>query len=428
LAEVSLLEPSLEVRPRPYWSFPVNRFEGTEEEAKEQLRDLFLDATRIHSRSDVPVGTCLSGGIDSSSIVCSSEILRKQHKIPSYSHSAFGYCAADESYSEIGYMQAVVNATGVQMHFIEIEPAEFIARLPSIIRAQDEPFGSASIAAQWFVFQRAKQEGMTVMLDGQGADEIFGGYHYYYNTLAQKYLSGFHVINFLRLRAAYEREIGTFPISLRTAIASLMPTDMRRVLRVLEAKKMPTVWSKSASVTLSPAMLNQYLAMLRREKRARLSLNEALREDVKSLSLPSLLRFEDRNSMGHSIEARVPFLDHRLVEFAFTLPDEWKIQGLTTKYILRKAMDGILPEAIRIRKDKIGFKAAPSLTFNFARKHKSSVLENRTEYERQWFKAAGVENMMNSADRSVEAEFMLWRIINTKLWVRQFWSDAEELV
>jgi asparagine synthase (glutamine-hydrolysing) len=422
LTEVSLLGRSLEIHPRPYWSFPGTRFEGTEDEAKEQFRDLFLDATRIHSRSDVPVGTCLSGGIDSSSIVCASEILRKQHKIPSYSHSAFGYCSADEGYSEKRFMQAVVDKTGVQMHFVEIEPVEFIACLPSIIRAQDEPFGSASIAAQWFVFNQAKQQGMIVMLDGQGADEILGGYHYYFNTLASHLLRKMKIAQLLSLRDTYEKEIGPFPISLQAVFAKLMPKSLQGI--ALAARQM--IGSKTRSGPMSSLLRSKILCHHRGNapdgNSLPISLKEALRRDVESYSLPALLRYEDRNSMDHSIESRVPFLDYRLVDFAFMLPDEWKIRDVTTKHILRACMEGILPESIRNRKDKIGFRSAPSLTFDFISHNFNALVENKTDYEEQWFNQAKVEEKLRDSDRSAEAEFLLWRIVNTKLWARHFWG------
>jgi asparagine synthase (glutamine-hydrolysing) len=427
-AEISLEDPSLEIRPQPYWSVPNNRFEGREPDAVERFRDLFLDAIRVHSRSDVPVGTCLSGGIDSSAIVCSSEILRNDHQIPSYSHSAFGYCSSSESFSEKRFMQTVVDATGVQMHFVEIEPAEFIGCLPDIIKAQDEPFGSAGIAAQWFVFQRAKEEGMTVMLDGQGGDEILGGYHYYFNTLASHLLRKMKISQLLSLRNKYEKEIGPFPISLQAVIAKLMPSVFQRIALGARQSILSKTRSSPMPSLLTATVLRQYRRNGSDGNSLPSSLKEALQRDVKSYSLPALLRYEDRNSMHHSIESRVPFLDYRLVEFAFRLPDEWKIRDVTTKYILRACMKGILPESIRNRKDKIGFKSAPSLTFDFARWQRTALANNQTDLERRLFKPAGVEHMIDAAGHSVEEEFALWRVINTKLWARQFWGEAEKIV
>jgi asparagine synthase (glutamine-hydrolysing) len=131
--------------------------------------------------------------------------------------------------------------------------------------------------------------------------------------------------------------------------------------------------------------------------------------------------------MAHSLEARVPFLDHRLVEFLFTLPEEWKIKGITTKHILREAMKGILPEYIRTRKDKIGFRSTPELLFSYISRQFDNLVSNETVFEHQWFDPEGVRKILGTPDRSIEMEFILWRLINIKLWVRQFWGPGKHL-
>ena len=156
------------------------------------------------------------------------------------------------------------------------------------------------------------------------------------------------------------------------------------------------------------------------------ALPELLREQTETTSLPSLLRFEDRNSMAHSIEARVPFLDHRVVEFAFRLPASLKINGVETKHVLREAMRGVLPEDIRARKDKIGFRAEPAATWIIAEGHRDSLIANRTDYEKRWFDGGAVASAIDSPDRSADAEFTLWRAINTKLWLRTHWGDSDD--
>jgi asparagine synthase (glutamine-hydrolysing) len=421
-AEISIREESLEVRPQSYWSFPKSNFEGTEQDAVQQFRALLLDSIRVHARSDVPVGTCLSGGIDSSAIVCSSEVLRQEHRIPSYSHNAFGYCAADEELLEKPFMDAAIKATGVQMHYVEIEPQDFSASVPRIIKAQDEPFASASIMVQWFVFQRARQEGMTVMLDGQGADEILGGYHYYFNTLAGRMLRRIEIARFLSLRRTYEREIGPFPISTKAVVARLIPKPFQQVAIAARNLLISQGIYNPMPTIVAPVLLRDYRDAVTSRNFIPISLDQALKRDIQSYSLPALLRYEDRNSMAHSIEARVPFLDHRLVDFAFTLPDEWKINEVTTKYILRQGMKGTLPESIRNRKDKIGFRAAPSLLFDFVGTNITALAENKTKYEQRWFDPRALDRVLHNSNGSLEAQFLLWRVVNTKLWARQFWS------
>jgi asparagine synthase (glutamine-hydrolysing) len=409
--------------PEPYWRFPVESFAGTEGEAVQRFRDLFLDAVRIHMRSDVPVGSCLSGGLDSSSIVCGADLLRRNGEIPHYMHHAFGYRSPDAASNEASHMDRVVSATSPKMHYVEFDAQAFREVLPQILAAQDEPFGSASIVAQWFVFRAAKAAGMKVMLDGQGADETLGGYHFYFATVGIGRVAVGDLAGFWRLRSAYEREIGTFPMTVRMALRLLLARWAPRLDAILR-RRHSLLQLRPISVALTDALNRpEWLETPAYAKSvASISLHDRFQQDIGSLMLPALLRYEDRNSMAHSLEARVPFLDHRLVEFAFSLPDRWKISGITTKYILRQAMAGILPEETRIRRDKIGFKADPALTISLFRQRRDDLMDNRSNCEQRWFRPQGLASLLERYDGSATAEFGLWRILNTKLWARQFWG------
>jgi asparagine synthase (glutamine-hydrolysing) len=420
---VPLDHPAEAKSPIAYWAFPEATFTGTEHEAAERFRELFLDAVRIHMRSDVPVGTCLSGGLDSSSIVCAADLLRRDGALPTYTHHAFGYRSPDGASNEAPHMERVATATQAAMHYVEFDANRFEDTLPNVLHAQDEPFGSASIVAQWFVFERAKAEGMKVMLDGQGADETLAGYHLYFTTLGIGLVAVGDLLGFRRLRAAYERDIGSFPMTVRLAARLLLARWAPRLDAVLR-RRHSLVQLRPVSIALRNALTRpEWLESPAASKAATAtSLTARLQLDVRSLMLPALLRYEDRNSMAHSIEARVPFLDHRLVELAFMLPDRWKISGITTKSILRRAMQGILPEGTRNRRDKIGFTPDPKLTISFAQKNRESLLANPTELEQRWFHSRGVETLLTRYDGSVAAEFGLWRVLNTKLWARQFWG------
>jgi asparagine synthase (glutamine-hydrolysing) len=149
-------------------------------------------------------------------------------------------------------------------------------------------------------------------------------------------------------------------------------------------------------------------------------LQALLRHQVQT-SLPSLLRYEDRNSMAHSIEARVPFLDHRLVELAFRLPAETKVRGADTKRLLREAMKDVLPEPIRTRRDKLGFRADPGAAARFARAHRDSLAANLAPVEEAWFDPAAVRAFIDAAQSDPGLDFPLWRIVNVKLWARAHW-------
>ncbi len=442
-ATINLQSHTVTLHVHPYWNFPTTSFQGSEQDAIEQFRALFFDALHIHTLSDVPVGTCLSGGLDSSSIVCASNVLRQQNQIPNYTHAAFGYCSSDPQFSEKSYMDMVIAATSANMHYIDVPYEQFESNIAHIINAQDEPFGSASIVMQWFVFQHAKAASMKVMLDGQGADEILAGYHILYRSVAAQQLRNWNIPRYVQLRSTYEKEIGPFPApdkflrrSLPDALLILShiielfttygPAKIRRFVFPTPPKATQDSTRKSNERAFISPMLSQQYAMNQSESLFWYTrpLNQILQMYITSYMLPHLLRYEDRNSMAHSIEARVPFLDYRLVDFLFTLPDEWKIKGLETKYVLRKAMRDILPEPISSRKDKIGFKAASDLTFAFAQQHYTALLQNQTEYEQRWFHAEGLETLLNTANTTPQREAMLWRMINTKLWARHHWGNT----
>jgi asparagine synthase (glutamine-hydrolysing) len=416
-AVIDLGRPAEAPRPERYWSIPEEGYEGDRAAAAAEFADRLRESVRVHARSDVPVGTCLSGGLDSSAIVCVAEQLRRDGAIPRYAHSGFGYLTENEAWSERPYMEEVVERTGLRMTYVEVPPERFAEALVTIARQQDEPFGSTSIAAQYFVFEAAKAGGMKVMLDGQGADEILAGYHHYFPGIAAALVRGRRFVSFARFSRAQRRAQGQLPISGRHALAALAPRRVTAALasRAIESPASPLLSDRTRAHTT-------YADYGSPEFR---SVHDLLAAHTTSLGLPALLRFEDRNSMAHSIEARVPYLDHRLVEFLFGLPFDYKINGASTKDVLREGMKGILPERIRERRDKIGFRAEPAAAWRLAQRHRESLIESRTPYEHRWLDPQGLEALLDGADRSAEAEFILWRVINLKLWLRSFWDDPD---
>jgi asparagine synthase (glutamine-hydrolysing) len=401
--------------PRRYWAPPAESYSGSRSQAAEEFADLLRDSVRLHARSDVPVGTCLSGGLDSSSIVCLAEQLRERNEIPRYAHSGFGYVPDDPAFSERGHMQAVAAQTGLRMTYVEVSAERFVSRLPEVARQQDEPFGSTSIAAQWFVFESAREAGMKVMLDGQGADEVLAGYHSYIPLAGRALLRSRRPLRYARFARAHRDRYGKPPMTGRAALAAF--AGGRRAGPVPATPPEASIMTPELRGRVGPPDFTspEYD-----------SLHDLLAAHTGSQGLPSLLRFEDRNSMAHSIEARVPFLDHRLVEFCFRLPGDYKLDGVETKAVLRDAMRGVLPESILERKDKIGFRAQPTAVWNLARERRDSLLEQRTEYERRWLDPTAVSALIDGRDRSVGAEFQLWRVVNLKLWLRAFWDEGRE--
>lgn len=318
-------------------------------EAVAQFRALLEDSVRIRLRSDVPVGSCLSGGLDSSSIVAT-----RRHVAPDAARTTFTAVSEDPAIDERHHAAAVNTFVGAESHLVAPDAAALLADLPQLVWHQDEPFGTTSMFAQWCVFRRARENNVVVMLDGQGADEALAGYHGFFGPHFAGLLRTGRFGPLLREAAAARRlhRHGTW-LQLMWIARELLPPPSADFFRCMAGYSVR-----------SPEFLN--LARLGVEPHFLQPGGNAPADPLRALSvglltrfsLPMLLRFEDRNSMAHGVEARLPFLDPRLVEFCLGLPDEFKLAEGWTKRILRDAMRDRLPESIRMRVDKIGFATA----------------------------------------------------------------------
>lgn len=298
-----------------------------------QFRKLFAHAVKWRLRSDVPIGSCLSGGLDSSSIVCQAgRILEKKGKKDKV--HTFSACYKNFVLDEKKYMDETVKEAGAKAEFVYPDSKKLIEDLEDVIYHQDEPFGSLSIYASYCVMRKAKEQGIVVLLDGQGADEILCGYRksriYYIKKLvtSKKYAAAFKEL---------------FCSLLQFQVTELRADDISKIRQVLGRKK---------DMKKEKRFLNREFAKKNLAFRYD-SAQDFMSDDFYKISLPALLRFADRNSMAFSIEDRLPFLDASLVEFAAGLPLAAKIKNGYSKYIMRKALP--MPDIIRKRKDKIGF-------------------------------------------------------------------------
>jgi asparagine synthase (glutamine-hydrolysing) len=347
--EVSLDNPTRVPTPVRYWS------PGTEErndlsfdDAAEKLRELFLDSVRLHLRSDVPLGSALSGGIDSSAIVMAMRHLQGDN----LDLFTFSYIADDPAISEEKWVDLVGGASRATVAKVRPEPGELVADLDHLVSLQDEPFGSTSIYAQYRVFRLAKEAKIKVMLDGQGADEILGGYRPYIAarlaTLVRRGQWG-EAAQFYNRAQAWP---GVSRMSLASGAADfLLPTTLQAPLRRMIGKELVPSW-------LNTNWMDQHEVrpVAHHHSSKPDVLREHLQRTLTETSLPSLLRYEDRNSMAWSIESRVPFLTPALVDFMLSLPESYIVApDGASKAIFRKAMRGIVPDAILDRRDKIGF-------------------------------------------------------------------------
>ena len=410
---------------RRYWDLDPERYLSlpTDDTYAQAFRDLFEDAIRLHLQSDVAVGTCLSGGLDSSSIVCvANKLLFSDHilgpELVGQRQKTFSSCFNDRRFDERPYIDHVLQATCAESNLIFPSPDKLQADLERLVWHQDEPFGSTSIFAQWCVMERVAECGVKVLLDGQGADELLAGYQsyfrYYWASLARR-----------RQWAALWREWVSyrrmFNVSRTHWVAKLArPIFPSRLLRV--ARRLRRPHSNGGVLGLSE--------QFQREQRGHRSevdrpsndpFYNFLYDAFTRSSLPALLHYEDRNSMAHSIEARVPFLDYRLVEFIFSLPADQKIRRALTKTVLRHAMRGILPEPVRMRTDKMGFVTPERVWISTTlRSWIRDIVHSSSFRTRGYLDADAIQGALDQHDAGQrDLTFVAWRWVNLELWFRQ---------
>lgn len=382
-----------------------------------RFKELFIDAVRLRLRSDVPVGSCLSGGLDSSSIVCVAAGLLK-NKPGDAGHHTISSCykQADElKYDEQEYIDQVVAQTGVQGHKIYPDVTDFFANLDHIIYHQDEPVGGLCHEAQYNVFKAAAREGITVMLDGQGADEQLAGYTPFYSVLIREYLRRFHFAGAWRELNAFRKEHKDTEVYGMKGLIWFMVSDLlpawlrKRALKYVTSRE-EFEWLKVPYDETTVQQTRKYT-----------SFDDYTKKQMK-YGLINLLHFEDRNAMASSIEGRVPFLDYRLVEHVLSLPPDQKLKAGVTKRILRDAMRGIIPEGIRTRTTKLGFAVPVDV---WVMKHPGKVREELADALEALTDILDKEKILRWFDQNKTNELalknvILWRIICAGKWVKRF--------
>ncbi len=316
----------------------------TDNEAIEQFNNLFTTSVKRRLRSDVSIGTSLSGGLDSSSVVATASLFT-DHQSP---FNAFTAIFPGYEKDELVYSKQVADKFDFQQLTVNISEEEMMKDWEKLVYHQEEPFGSASVYAQYKVFELASRHKVKVLLDGQGADETLAGYHKYYKWYWQELFRNRKLSGSKELKAA--REIGIQEkFGFKNIIAAYFPAfatvtlENQYLLKAIKheglTKDFVRLQSKEAYYTTPDHF----------------TLNGVLHFNTCTHGLEELLRYADRNSMAHGREVRLPFLSHELVEFIFSLPANFKIRNGWTKWLLRETMENKLPEVITWRKDKVGF-------------------------------------------------------------------------
>lgn len=352
---------------REYWSVydQVGCTSYTDyQEACEYLIDLFKDSVRLRMRSDVPIGASLSGGVDSSAVVCMmSELLGGNgNKI-----HTFTCVPENRSISEEHWASIASAWIGSSQHIVAPpQQYDYHQAFANLLAIQDQPFTTSSIYAQQAVMDKASREGIKVMLDGQGADEAFAGYRKYIFVRAFELLRQHAPLQLIR-HVFYTLLLGDTSIYSLTSATRYVPSFLKSI-------------RSETTPCLIPGLLDTTLSNTIRTR----DLSAIQIGDLTSTSLPSLLRYNDHNSMSCGIEARNPFLDYRLIELGLSIPSSFKLSNGRTKAILRSAFKGLVPNQILQRRNKMGFTfSQDSLMSSHLRPYISAALSpqsNASEY------------------------------------------------
>ncbi len=367
----------------------------SEKEAISTFQKLFANAVKLRLRADVKTGAALSGGLDSSSIVGTVAEQASDNLSRIETVSA---CFEDKRFDESEYVDAVSKTTKVLTHKVFPTANRLWETLKLVTRHQDEPIASASVFAQYLVFEKAAKEGIKVMLDGQGADEILAGYDKFYapffKTLLPKnpLLAGKEFYHYLRLHS-------TGFLDILKAIIPSVNTEIQTYFNPDFIPKSNEIFKRSTEN----------------------SAQECSQNLLSEIGLPVLLHYEDRNSMAHSVESRVPFLDYRLVEFCLNLPDNLKIKNGKRKYILRESMRPVLPNKVYERYDKMGF-VTPQVVWMEA--HSEWILEKivaAVDRENSVFDFKLIDHAKSIFKQKKRANYnFLWRIMAFEIWMDIF--------
>ena len=331
-----------------YWDVDfdagIDRKPMTRAAAEEAFREMFADSVRIRLRSDVPVGTSLSGGLDSSSVLCQISAIGA-----AAGQKAFTARMEDSALDEGPYVDRLLALVGIPGFSVTPTAAEFLREIDRLYYHQEEPFPATSIFSSYVVNRLALEHGVTVLLDGQGADEYLAGYAHYPAARLMDLARRWRIGAWSRERAGVKARLGVDPVPPR-AMLMLAARSVRESHREILVDDVHDVgW-------LQPEFREAYAREAPRTiPVGRDGLRARLKADLTLGHLQELLRYADRNAMAFSREPRLPFLDHRLVELCAALPTSYLLDRGESKKVMRGAMRGIVPDVILDRKDKVGF-------------------------------------------------------------------------
>jgi asparagine synthase (glutamine-hydrolysing) len=317
------------------------------------LGDLFEDSVRLRMRSDQPVGVTLSGGLDSTSIICMLAKLKSESEHERVT-ALQAFCFMAEEFDESAYISDTLIQTQATLHRLQVGPLELWDKMEKVLWFHDEPVHSLNAFVGFELMMLAAKNGIRVVLCGQGADEVMAGYSSYFPDYWEMLIRQGRIgdaWNEIQLYAA--RHVGSARNYFLAALGKVGLTTLHH----LPAYHSLSVWKNQRKYRHNRWFSEELCRHYENEvpEYLDLSLNNVQMRSVENAPLPLYLRIEDRNSMAHSVETRLPFLDYRLVSLVFNMASEWKLRGPWNKFVLREAMRQRIPESVRTRVDKMGF-------------------------------------------------------------------------
>jgi asparagine synthase (glutamine-hydrolysing) len=396
-----------------YWSLAAIKPEPTAD-VEAAFAELLEDAVRLRLRSDVPVGVCLSGGLDSTAIICAMA----RNRQAGATTPLLAFCYHEAAFDERAFIADTLAQTGAALRRISLTPEAMWDSLGEVLRFQDEPIISGAPIAGFHLMKLAASNGVKVVLNGQGSDEVLAGYPSYFQDHWSTLLRTAQVTRAwheMREYAAWHKA-SAGPLFVRS-LGRLFHQELRRLppYRSVASRRR---WRRLKEKRwFAPGLLDRHAQL--DEGYDDSDLNAVLRRSVERARLPHYLRLEDRNSMAHGVEARLPFMDYRLVSLAFRVPADRKMQGVWNKALLRNSLRGRIPDSVRTRVEKMGFPTSLHVWMTGALAEPlRDILGSRAARERGIYDVEAILRVLQNGQPPPEPEtaLKLFHVAEFELW------------
>ena len=399
-----------------YWS--LSEIEpGPLIDVEERVAELLEDAVRLRLRSDVPVGVCLSGGLDSTAIICAMARTRGARDGGEAAPPLLAFCYHEAAFDERVFIADTLSQTRAQLQRISLTPQGMWDSLAEVLRFQDEPIVSGAPIAGFHLMKLAATNGVKVVLNGQGSDEVFAGYTSYFDDYWYTLLRSARVARAWHEMRDYaaDHRAKTGQLFLR-ALARLLHHQLRR-FRPYRSVARQRRWRRLHERRwFTPSLIDRLDASDAGYEDPHL--NAVLKRSVQRAPLPHYLRLEDRNSMAHGVEARLPFMDYRLVSLAFRVDADRKIEGVWNKALLRRSLRGRIPDSVRDRAEKMGFPTSLHIWLtSVLAEPLRDILASRAARERGIYNVPEMLRVLQNGHRvEPETALRLFYVAEFELW------------